>query len=286
MKSQLTSLRERLVYYKSVLNKDMARQAEIDYKTFKTARDVLCTYQEDLRSKAILDIGCGRLCSLTLLFHSLASKVTGIDIVYIGINDPFHLKFWRSLTKSGLEGFGRDMLYIMLGKNKAYIQQLRNLSGFELDPKFLDIKQMSVESMSFANDIFDIAISNNVFEHVADVPRAVSELHRVLKKGAIIYINIDLFTGLCGGHHPQWNHSRRIPPWDHLRANTHAVPVFLNKLRKSEYISLFKQKFEVLEVIDGKSLGKDLLTASIRAELSRYSEEELLKGNVTIIGRK
>jgi len=286
MKAQHISIRDRLSFYKFVLTKNMAGQAEIDYKNFKMAQDTLCTHAGDLQSKAVLDVGCGRLYGQTLLFHSVASKVTGIDLAHIGVSDPVHLRFWRSLTKSGLEGFGRDMLYSVLGKNKAYLQRLRSLSGFELNPKDLDIRQMSVESISFANDIFDIAISNSVFEHVADVPRAVSELHRVLKKGAIIYINIDLFTGLRGGHHPQWNNSRRIPPWDHLRANTHAVPVFLNKLRKGEYISLFKQKFKVLEVIDGECLGKDLLTASIRAELSHYSEEELLKGNITIIGRK
>lgn len=284
--SEHISIRDRLSFYKLVLTKDMAKQADIDYKHFKTACDVLCAYAGDVRSKAILDVGCGRLCGQTLLFHSLASKVTGIDLTYIGVNDPVHLKYWRSLTANGLEGFGRDILYSMLGKNKAYLQRLRSLSVFELNPKDLDIRQMDVESMSFPNNIFDIAISNAAFEHIANVPLAISELYRVLKKEAIIYISIHLFTSLSGGHHPRWENTRRIPPWAHLRANSHAVPVFLNKLREHEYIPLFKEKFEVLDVIDGEYLGKDLLTASIRAELSDYSEEELLKTNITIIGRK
>lgn len=279
-------IRDRLSFYKYVLTKNMAEQAQFDYENFKTARDILCAYAGDIAGKTILDVGCGRLYPQTLLFHSVGAKVTGMDHAYIGVNDPVHLKYWRSLTQGGLGGFGRDVLYALLGKNKAYHRRLGSLIGFELSSQGLDIVQMAVENMSFPHNAFDIAISNDAFEHIADVPKAISEVYRVLKREAIIYIRIHLFTSLSGGHHPDCMNTGKIPPWNHLRSGGHAVPVYLNKLREHEYISLFREKFKLLEVIDGRYLGKDLLTPSIRAELSDYSEEELLKTHITIIGQK
>ena len=284
--SKHINIRNRLGFYWSVLNKDMVSRAELDYGTFIKTRDALGTCVGDFSDKTLLDIGCGRLCTQTLLFHSLAGKVTGIDRTYMGVSDPPIIKYWRSLATNGLSGFARDFLYSVLGKNRLYLRRLSSLSGSELNPGNLDIRQMDVQSMSFPDSVFDIAISNAVFEHIPDVPRAVSELHRVLKKGAVIYITIHLFTSISGGHCPWRQDFRRIPPWDHLRANSCAVPVSLNKLREREYISLFREKFEILDIIDGDYVGEDLLTASISTELSDYSTEELLKEVVTIIGRK
>lgn len=277
---------DRLSFYKFILTKDMAKQADLDYESFKIARDVLHKYAGDMTGKVILDVGCGRLCGQVLLFQGSGNKVIGIDLTRIIISEPVYYKYWLSFTRNGLTGFARDIIYDLLGKNRAYYQWLRSLSGLELEPKSLDIRQMNAENIPFPDNTFDIAISNNAFEHIADVPLAVSEVYRVLKQKGITYIKIHLFTSLSGGHHPDWMNTGKIPPWDHLRTNRHAVPVYLNRLREHEYVSLFKEKFEILDVIDGEYLGKDLLTPSIRTELSDYSEEELLKTHVTIIGRE
>lgn len=277
---------DRLSFYEYVLTKDMAEQAQFDYENFKTARDIVGAYVGDIAGKIILDIGCGRLYPQTLLFHSVGAKVTGIDHTYIGVNDPLHLRYWQSLNRNGLEGFGRDVVYALLGKNRAYYRQLGRLSGFKLEPKALDIRQMGVENMSFAEGVFDIAVSNDVFEHIANVPKAISEVARVLKRGGITYIRINLFTSLTGGHNVDWKNPGKAPPWYHLRSNRYTEPVYLNRLRQHEYIALFREKFEILDVIDSRYFGKDFLTPSIRAELSDYSEEELLKTRITIIGRK
>lgn len=280
------SIGDRLSFYKFVLTKDIARQAEFDYENFKTARDILHKYAGDITGRVVLDVGCGRLCGQALLFQGLGNRVTGIDLTCIIINKPGYGKYWLSFARNGLAGFARDTLYDLLGKNKAYYQRLRSLSGFKLEPKSLDIRQMNAENMLFPDNIFEIVISNDAFEHIADVPRAISEVYRVLKEKGIAYVRIHLFTSLSGGHHAEWTNTRKIPPWDHLRARVHTVPVFLNKLREHEYISLFREKFEILDVIDGRYYGKGLLTPSIRSELSDYSEEELLKTHTIIVGQK
>ena len=276
----------RLNYYKNILNADMNLQAYLDYQQFKTAQDVLHTYIGDIAGKAILDVGCGRFCSQVLLFHSLGGNVTGIDTIDVLINKHGFLKYWRSLFRNGLGGFGRDVSYTLLGKNKCYYRRLRDLSGFELKPKVLDIRRMNVENMSFLDDTFDIVISNNAFEHIANVSQAISEVHRVLKSGGITYVRIHLFTSLSGGHNLDFRNPYKVPPWNHLRSKNYTAPVYLNRLKEHEYISLFKAKFEILGIMDGLYIGKDVLTPSIRAELSDYSEEELLKMHITIVARK
>jgi SAM-dependent methyltransferase len=205
-------IRDRLSFYKFVLTKNMAEQAQFDCQNFKTAHDILCAYTGDIAGKTVLDIGCGRLYPQTLLFHSVGAVVTSIDHAYIGVNDPVCLRYWRSLIQGGLDGFGRDVLYTLLGKNKTYYQRLGSLMGFELSSQGLDIVQMAVENMSFPDNAFDIAIPNDAFEHIADVPKAISQVYRVLKKGAIIYIGIHLFASLSGGHHPDYMNTDKIPP--------------------------------------------------------------------------
>ena len=145
---------------------------------------------------------------------------------------------------------------------------------------------MNIENMSFPAGVFDIVISNNAFEHIASMSQAISEVHRVLKPGGITYTRIHLFTSLSGGHNLDLRNPYKIPPWNHLRSKNYTAPVYLNRLKEHEYISLFKARFEILNIIDGLYIGKDLLTPSIRAELSDYSEEELLKMHITIVARK
>lgn len=44
------------------------------------------------------------------------------------------------------------------------------------------------EILPFANETFDSVFSSEVFEHVFNLPRIIPELHRVMKKGARIFI--------------------------------------------------------------------------------------------------
>jgi len=74
------------------------------------------------------------------------------------------------------------------------------------------------------------------------------------------------------------------PPWAHLRGKAHPVPVFLNRLRREQYLSIFKQQLDVLRVLEiGKGTGWDLLMPEIRSELQEYSEEELLTTFVGLV---
>ncbi len=270
-----------------ILARDMTKVAERHWQEFAEILQALSTYTGEIRGKKILDIGCGRLYPFTLLFHNLENTVTGIDIVYIGISKPFSQRYWGILRQNGLESLVGNLMYKVLARDRTYYRALEDLCGLPLTTQGLDVRQMSADKLLLPDRTFDIVVSINVFEHLPNVSQAVSELQRVLKAGGVAYITTHLFTSPSGGHHFNWQNIDKVPLWDHLRQRKLPLTAYLNGLREQEYLSLFQDKFEVLEVVDvDKEEGKALLTPEIRAELEDYSEEELLKHGITIVARK
>lgn len=270
-----------------IFSRDMTKVAKRHHQEFQEMLDTLTPHTGEVRGKRILDIGCGRLYPFTLLLHNLGNTVTGIDIVYTGINASMLKRHWGILRRNGFESFMGSLLYGILGKDNTYRQALKDSCDFSLTTQGVDVRQMSVEDMLFPDDTFDIAIAVAVFEHLPNVSQAVSELKRVMKRGGVAYTSIHLFTSPSGGHHFNWQNTDRVPPWDHLRQRKLPLIAYLNGLREREYLSLFREKFEILGVLDiDKEEGKALLTPEIRAELKDYSEEELLKHGIIIVARK
>jgi SAM-dependent methyltransferase len=52
---------------------------------------------------------------------------------------------------------------------------------------FADLAVADVQALPFADRSFDVAIANHVLYHVADRPRALAELARVLRPGGLLY---------------------------------------------------------------------------------------------------
>lgn len=53
----------------------------------------------------------------------------------------------------------------------------------DLFPGSTDVQRVDMLEMQFEDETFDCVIANHVLEHVSDVPRALSEIRRVLKPG-------------------------------------------------------------------------------------------------------
>jgi ubiquinone/menaquinone biosynthesis C-methylase UbiE len=176
-------------------------------------------------------------------------------------------------------------------ENKQYYEIFQKNCTFPLSTKGMNIKCMNAEHMDFPDGTFDVIVSMNVFEHISDLPKVISEMFRVLKENGVIYISAHLFTSPTGGHQysykrsllPLWN----IPGWDHLRSFKYPAPVFLNKVRMHEYISLLGEKFQILQLVKFEDPDAEkLLTPEIRADLKSYSEEELRVKNLIIVAKK
>lgn len=55
-----------------------------------------------------------------------------------------------------------------------------------LRERFFPIPHENLMSLSFADSCFDVVFSNDIFEHVSDLPKAVDEIGRVLKPGGLL----------------------------------------------------------------------------------------------------
>ncbi len=106
-------------------------------------------------------------------------------------------------------------------------------------PKLDVIKQEDVQNLSFEDNSFDIALCQQVLEHVPDPVAAIKELKRVAKKQLIITVPYEPFFTLA-----------RFLTWEkeHLWAVTPAVlkhylgpPVYENKIFfKRYYVGVWK----------------------------------------------
>jgi ubiquinone/menaquinone biosynthesis C-methylase UbiE len=107
------------------------------------------------RGMSVLDVGCGQ--GIDLCEYALAgATVTGIDLT------PRHVELARlHLDALGLEG---------------------------------TVIEGDAENMPFDDDTFDRVSSNGVLHHTPDLPRAIAEVHRVLRRAGtatIIVYNRD-----------------------------------------------------------------------------------------------
>jgi len=87
----------------------------------------------------------------------------------------------------------------------------RNNRPFDLSKIMLI--ESDAQRQLFRDDLFDVIISVNAFEHIPDPAKALYEICRVAKSDALIYLTFDpLWTSPTGGHF----HEYVQEPWAHL----------------------------------------------------------------------
>lgn len=142
---------------------------------------------------------------------------------------------------------------------------------------------------------FDLIYSIAAFEHMTRpameslIPRMATWLH----SDGLAVVRPDVFTGLHGGHLREWDeetlHSaapRRSEPWEHLRKKRYVANTTLNEMTRGEYEAIFTRYFRILEIVEGpRGRAPDWLSREIRAELSDYSERDLLDATPTFVMR-
>lgn len=257
---------------------------------FARMRQTLAPYLADLQGVRALDVGCGLLQWQTLMLHSLGADVTGVDLEYVRADrrPDKYLRIWRA---NGLERAIKTAFWDYI-YGPRYYRALQDCAPFPLNRRGLHFRRHTAERLPFDDDVFDLVVSHEVFEHIADVPAAVAEVRRVLKPGGLAYVNIHLFPSISGGHHVDWKYpdeepSTTVPPWDHLRERRFPQhPSWINELRERDYRPIFEAAFEILAWEPSAYEGRALLTPAIKAELPDYPEDELLKKGVIILARK
>jgi SAM-dependent methyltransferase len=84
----------------------------------------------------------------------------------------------QMLRQAGCDGYGCD----------AFVQIGKSPRDFVLDPQWFGsvIRDMPDGRIPFAAESFDIAVTNQVIEHVEDLDLTLSELNRVLRPGGAL----------------------------------------------------------------------------------------------------
>ncbi len=122
----------------------------------------------------------------------------------------------QGLMAKGVARFARQVHGVDL-KPKFKRVEKRFQEMFGVPDLFPPVKLRQVRAgrpLPYGKGSFDGVYAWSVFEHVADVPYALSEIHRVIRPGGAFFLQIDpLYYSAQGGH--LW--SILDEPWIHLR---------------------------------------------------------------------
>ena len=245
----------------------------------------------DLR---ILDLGCGSNAPMTVLLHANGCRVTGVD-AYLGYRWGLGFRpsrFWSYAKEAGLLKTLRKIAG-EFAYDRVYFRELAARTGLAVTDRGLDLQQMDIQAPTLPASAFDAVHSNATWEHIADVRAANRAVAAALVPGGLAYIEIHLFPSLSGGHDLPWIVPGNtllgdVRPWQHLRDPNWKAPVFLNRLRESDYRAAFEDTpgLRIEEWRTEFVEGRDLLTPDIAASLPGFSEDELTRRSIIIVARR
>ncbi len=260
-----------------------------DFRIYTEARERLAQLLgAAVTGRRMLDVGCGQHYPETLLYHNDGNAITGIDLDVVGVG--LSLRKYAAMARRNGPARAAKSLVRELVFDPVYYGELERLYGRRLR-RDVDLRTADAAALPFPDGHFDLVVSTNAFEHIADLDGAVREIARVLRPGGLAHIDIHLFTSLSGGHHLEWTwperDERRIaPPWDHLLANRFPVDYYLNKKRWSDYRACFERHLHIVSWLPGRREGERYLTRELRTELAGYTDDELLTRNIIVVAAR
>jgi len=116
------------------------------------------------------------------------SESRGLQVLEIGVGAGTDFVQW---VRNGASVVGVDISSGSLSEARARVEA-EGLSGGEL-------LIADAEQLDFADDTFDVVYSYGVLHHLPDTPRAIREVHRVLKPGGearMMIYHLPSWTGL------------------------------------------------------------------------------------------
>jgi len=158
------------------------------------------------------------------------------------------------------------------GKNikQGYINV--DITNFDEVDKVFDF---NVFSYPFKNNEFDEIYSDNILEHLDNIPFVMRELHRITKKDGIIRIIVPYYN--CYGAHNDVTHKHYF---SHL-----AFEPFYKKNSRGNYF--IKERFELKELrLIPTRLGKIFLFNRVRKSLSFLFGQIIQAIDVTLVVKK
>ena len=251
---------------------------------------------QSFASAKVFEIGYG-----ARPMRMIALMSSGIDVRGIDLDRPMLRIGLRHLARihrtNGLERAFKTAVRSLLfdRRDRSKMRAALRLRGHRLviDPSRFLVGDAA--TYDFKGTQFDLIYSEDVFEHIPreGLERILASMARTLSPQGLAIVTPDIFTGITGGHLAEWFHhlvEKDIPrasePWEHLRKQRFPGNTYLNELSRADYRSLFASHFDILEEqVMNPDMGRRWLTPEIKAELSPWSEEELLSNNVRFVLR-
>lgn len=247
-----------------------------------------------LSEASLLVLGCGYNYPEVILYSGCCKHVVGLDIISAFFRDGV----WRTLRDNRTrEGLGSSLLRTGFERleSRGYYKHLEQLSGKPVQLNDYTLVSYDGRNIPFEAEEFDIVTSNAVLEHVEDLNIAMSEIHRVTKRGGVSYHLWHNYYSLSGGHAQEYYYRKH--PWAHLRG-LYAHPS-LAKYTPEDVAGTFSRYFTDVELYptdknhrkkgldaDFQYEGQDLLTEDLRKALQGFPVELLLTRAYLITGRK
>ena len=106
-------------------------------------------------------------------------------------------------------GTGED-LDILSAYGRTYVIDIDEAALSVVDSRLCEEKRVSDAcSLPYEDSFFDVVVSFDVLEHIKNDHKAVSEIHRVLKKGGALVFTVPAFQFLFSSHDKILQHQRR-----------------------------------------------------------------------------
>jgi SAM-dependent methyltransferase len=251
---------------------------------------------EDCR---VLEIGYGQRPWRLLWLANLGVDITGVDLDRPVLRATPG-EFLRILREQGAERALKSLVRAILfdrRERSALARAIERETGRSFTNPVDRLRVSDAASDAFWRTMppLDFIYSEDVFEHIPSegLQRMAGAMAASLKPDGLAFIRPDVFTGITGGHHPEWYahtlsapRRRRSEPWEHLRKGRFSASTFLNRWSRADYRRLFARHFEIVEErASNPDLGREFLTPEVRAELEQYPEAELLSNQVLYLLR-
>lgn len=194
--------------------------------------------------KRCLDFGCGPVRPLgvaTLLYLAGAKRVVGVDLARSGDPGAVATTTLSALLVAVLSPGSID--FPLLAATRAEV--LARIAAFDpaalLEPRLeggvpdaLVVRHCRYDQLPAAEQKFDVAVSNSVFEHVADISGVLTQLRRGIADDGALYAAIDykdhrIYSGKPG-----------MSAWQYMIDGLDEPPGDINRLRHSEMMSVIR----------------------------------------------
>lgn len=253
-----------------------------------------------LQTATTIEIGVGQRPYRLAVIRSLGGAAKGIDldrpIVKLSAKSVYSL-FKGNGPIRALKTISRALLFDAADRRvlrRAFLK--RYGTRLQIDEEAIIVGSAGDRATwPDAPQSVDFVYSEDVFEHIPlqDLEECVRLMAMALSPDGVAIISPMVFTGICGGHQPEWypaavrsNQHPSTPAWGHLTGETPTSDTYLNRLSLADYRRIFRVHFDIVEEYSvDPDLGRRYLSDERAARLNEFSQEELFSNKVRFVLR-